>query len=116
MMSTSTPNYAIRHPKLDDLHAVVALVNACSIAEGGQPDETPRNLLSNWNTPGFLLATDAWAATAPDGMIIGYEQVETGDDDAPCEVDGYVHPHFTGQGIGTQLLRRADDRVRAALA
>jgi mycothiol synthase len=106
-------NYAIHPATLDDLHAVVALVNACSIAEGGRPDETPQNLLSDWNTPGFVLATNAWAATAPDGTIIGYEQVEVGEEDAPGELDGYVHPDFTGQGIGTHLLRLAEDRARA---
>ena len=39
-------NYTIRAPIFDDLHAVVALINACSIAEGGSPDETPENLRS----------------------------------------------------------------------
>jgi len=63
----SKRNYTIRPPTPDDLHAVVALVNACSIAEGGRPDETPQNLMADWNTPGFVLATNAWVATAPDG-------------------------------------------------
>ena len=115
MIPTSKRSYSIRPPTLDDLHAVVALVNACSIAEGGQPDETPQNLLSDWNTPGFVLATNAWAAIAPDGTIIGYEQVEV-DDDAPCELDGYVHPDFVNQGIGTHLLQLAKDRAREDLA
>jgi mycothiol synthase len=108
-------NYTIRSPTLDDLHAVVALVNACSLAEGGSPDETPQNLLSDWNTPGFALETNAWVATAPNGQIIGYEQVEVGDDDAPCELDGYVHPDFAGHGIGTHLLRLAEERARTEL-
>src|SRR5687768_18244596 len=114
-MTAIKRSYTIRPPTLDDLHAVVALVNACSIAEGGQPDETPQNLLSDWNTPGFVLTTNAWAAIAPDGTIVGYEQVEV-DDDAPCELDGYVHPDFVNQGIGTHLLRLAEDRARVDLA
>ena len=114
-MLESKLNYTIRPPTPDDLHAVVALVNACSIAEGGRPDETPQNLMADWNTPGFVLATNAWVATAPDGTIIGYEQVEVSHD-APCELDGYIHPDFTGQGIGTHLLRLAQDRARAELA
>jgi mycothiol synthase len=114
-MAASESSITIRAASIDDLHAVVALVNDCSIAEGGRPDETPQNLLADWNTPGFALTTDAWVATAPDGKIIGYEQVEVSDD-APCELDGYVHPDFTGQGIGAGLLRLAEDRARAVLA
>jgi mycothiol synthase len=114
-MPESKPNYAIRAPTIDDLHAVVALVNDCSIAEGGHPDETAQNLLFEWNTAGFALATNAWVATAPDGKIVGYEQVDVGDQGARCELDGYVHPNFTGQGIGADLLRLAEDRARAAL-
>jgi mycothiol synthase len=109
-------NYAIRSASLDDLHAVVALVNDCSIAEGGRPDETAQNLLSDWNTPGFALTSDAWVATAPGGKVVGYEQIEVGDVDAPYELDGYVHPDFSGQGIGAHLLQLAEQRARAALA
>jgi mycothiol synthase len=114
-MSTNLKNIAIRSASLDDLNAVVALVNACSIAEGGSPDETPENLLSDWNTPGFSLATDAWVAIAPDGQVVGYEQVEIGEGGAPFELDGYVHPNYTGWGIGAFLLRLAEDRALDAL-
>jgi mycothiol synthase len=114
-MPNDHSNYTIRAAALDDLHTVVAIVNACSIAEGGTPDETPQNLLSDWNTPGFSLATDAWVAIAPDGRVAGYEQVEVGDDSGRFELDGYVHPDFTGQGVGSLLLRLAEQRARAAL-
>jgi mycothiol synthase len=115
-MSNNTLNYAIRPASLDDLHAVVALVNDCSIAEGGSPDETPQNLLADWNTPGFALVTDAWLAMAPGGAVAGYEQVELSDEEgAAFEIDGYVHPNFTGQGIGAALLRLAEDRARAQI-
>jgi len=115
-MTTNSRSYTIRPASFDDLHAVVALVNDCSLAEGGRPDETTQNLLADWNTPGFALATDAWAAVTPDGRVVGYEQVEFGDDGAPFELDGYVHPDFTGHGIGAALLRLAEDRARAQLA
>jgi mycothiol synthase len=72
-------------------------------------------LRSDWSTPGFALSTDAWLATTPDGSIIGYVQVEIYELDQPFEVDGYVHPDAVGQGIGTHLLRLAEQRARAAL-
>ena len=103
-----------RPPRLDDLHAVVALVNACSVAEGGTPDETPEILRADWETIGFDLATDAWVAVTPEGRLVGYEQVEIGDG-GPCELDGYVHPAFVGRGIGTDLLRLAEARALAAI-
>ena len=114
-MPTNSRTSTIRPASFDDLHAVVALVNDCSLAEGGRPDETTQNLLADWNTPGFALATDAWAAVTPDGRVVGYEQVEFGDDGAPFELDGYVHPDFTGHGIGAALRRLAEDRARAQL-
>jgi mycothiol synthase len=115
-MSNSTLSYSIRPVTLDDLRAVVALVNDCSIAEGGSPDETPQNLLADWNTPGFALTSDTWVAVAPGGAVAGYEQVELSDEEgALFELDGYVHPEFAGQGIGAALLRLAEDRARAQI-
>lgn len=115
-MPHSSPSYSIRPASLDDLHAVVALVNDCSIAEGGSPDETPQNLLADWNTPGFTLATDAWVAVGPAGALAGYEQVELSDEEgAAFEIDGYVHPNFTSQGIGATLLQLAEDRARSQI-
>src|SRR5262249_59093497 len=38
-MSALHMNYTVRSASFDDLHAVVALVNDCSLAEGGSPDE-----------------------------------------------------------------------------
>jgi mycothiol synthase len=102
----------IRAPTFDDLQAVVDLVNACSVAEGGTPDENPEILRSDWQTPGFDLAADAWVAVAPGGQLVGYEQVEVSDDSSPIELDGYVHPEYAGRGIGTHLLQLAEKRVR----
>jgi mycothiol synthase len=106
----------VRAPTPDDLHAVVELVNICAVAEGGAPDETPSILASDWAAPGLNLATDAWVVAAPDGRIVGYEQVEFGEGGAPMELDGYVHPEFAGRGVGTRLLRLAERRAREETA
>jgi mycothiol synthase len=113
---TSNDDITIRPAAPSDLYAVVDLVNACSVAEGGTPDETPENLRSYWAAPGFDLSTDAWAVVAPGRRLVGYEQVEVGDGSAPLELDGYVHPEFVGRGIGARLLGLAECRARQALA
>jgi mycothiol synthase len=111
------PNdFVFRPATIEDLLAVVDLVNACSVAEGGRPDETPEVLRSDWETTGFNLATDSWAAVTPDGRIVGYEQIELTDDGSPLELDGYVHPEFAGCGIGSRLLEWAEQRTRKVLA
>jgi mycothiol synthase len=107
---------AIRRPTIEDAQPVVDLVNSCSIAEGGSPDETVTNLLADWGTSGFALATDAWLALAQDGHVAGYEQIELSDDASPAELDGYVHPSYKGRGIGTRLLRLAQARAVEASA
>jgi mycothiol synthase len=101
-------------PTLDDAPAVVELINACSIAEGGAPDFALHRLLQSWNSGDLALDADAWVALAPDGRIVGYEEAQIDQQDAAVELDGYVHPHFKGRGIGTRLLRLAEARARAA--
>jgi mycothiol synthase len=106
---------SIRAPMMDDAQAIVDLINACSVAEGGAPDFTSDRLLEGWRDDTFALATDAWVAVAPDGQIVGYEEAHTDGNGASVELDGYVHPSFKGQGIGACLLRLAEARARVAI-
>jgi mycothiol synthase len=114
MIVASPDSITIRPPTLDDAPAVVELINACSIAEGGPPDFPLHRLLQGWND-GLALDADAWVALTRDGLIVGYEEVQFDEQDASVELDGYVHPSFKGCGIGTRLLRLAEARACAAL-
>ncbi len=104
---------AVRAPQRADLSAVVDLINAASLAEGGAPDMTPALVLADWEGPNFDLAADAWLALDARGSVLGYETLFYTPGAAYAEIDGYVHPAHKGRGIGTRLLRLAEARARA---
>lgn len=109
MTGTLPPGYTLRSPTLDDLEAVTDLINTCSIAEYGVPDLTSSDLRSDWQQPGFDLATDAWAVITPQGQVIAYADVvkEHGRFFAFVR----THPAHCGQGIATALLGLAESRA-----
>ena len=105
----------IRPPTPADVDTIVDLINAASLAEGGTPDMTAAIIRGDWAETNFDLANNAWLALGADGAALGYETLffEPG---GKAEVDGYVHPAHKYQGIGTQLLQRAEARARAQMA
>lgn len=112
MIAALPQGYTLRNPTADDLQSVTDLIIACDLGESGSSDFDMSQLRNYWNEPDFDLASDAWVAIAPSGQIVGYEEAG-GDDGERYELDGYVHPEHSNQGIGTCLLRVAEGRVRA---
>ncbi len=107
------PGLVLRPARWDDVEGVAGLIlDVCT--HDGDPTVavTPQELAHEWKSEGFDLATDAWVVEDPDGRIVGYEEFFNRHAHASLRGDGYVHPDFMGQGIGTAMLRAMDERVR----
>lgn len=115
MTATRPTGITIRAPKMDDADAVVDLINTCAVAEGGEADENVSEVLADWKSGEISMETDIWLAIAPDGKIVGYEEARPEESAPTVMVDGYVHPDYANQGIGTYLLNLAEERGRTLL-
>ena len=118
MKESTQLKFAVRNPDLDDLQAIADLIIASDIAESGASDFSAEELRLGWERTGFNLQQDAWVAVAPGndnaqtGQVVGYEEIWNRSEHAFLEVDGYIHPAYKGLGIGTALLRLAEERGR----
>ena len=109
-------NVVVRAPVPDDAEAIVRLVNRCWRDAGGADDFTLSMLQSAWDNPNFTLTADAWLIVAPDGQLLGYEELALDPAGQAHDLDGCVHPEYTNRGFGTRLLRLAEQRARAVSA
>ena len=94
-----------------DAQGVADLIAARDIADYGSTDASVEEVQNYWEAPRFDLQQDARIIVAPDGLIVGYEEVYPRSDER-LEFDGYVHPRESGCGFGTLLLRWAEERAR----
>jgi len=106
----------IRPATRGDLPEVVDLLNACDIAEVGEPDTTADDVESDWGMDGFVLARDAWVAVGDDESLVGYayvgDQFRTGE----LEADLWVHSERQEPELATRLLSLAERRGRELAA
>ena len=107
-----TNNLKLRGAQWSDLNAVVDLVRDVLTADGDAVSAvTPGELEREWRTEGFVLETDVFLVTIPDGRVVGYEEFVNRHAHAALQGDGYVHPDFRGLGIGTALLQALEERA-----
>jgi mycothiol synthase len=111
MNSLLPSGYVMRSPRMSDAQGVADLIAARDIADYGSTDASVEEVQNYWEAPRFDLAQDARIIVAPDGLIVGYEEIYPRGDER-LEYDGYVHPRETGRGFGTLLLRWAEERAR----
>lgn len=104
-------NLCARTPQLHDAAAVAELLAACDMTEDIPSRHTQAYLLADWQRPGFALESDAWMITTKTGQVAGYADVWL-HEGAHIAMRIRVHPEYRKRGIGTLLLRLAEDQAR----
>ena len=99
----------VRRPTTADAEAVAALIGAYDASHGLEPTETAADVLEYWQVQ-FDLEQDAWLFEVA-GRLAGAAFVHRRRDDL-AQGDGYVHPDFTGRGIGAEILRLTEEWAR----
>jgi mycothiol synthase len=109
-MSSSLPDTLVVRPAtVADAEAVSALSVATDVAVHGWSDGTPDEIRAWWrrNDP----QENSWLVEDA-GVVVAYaDYFEHGD---RAEIDGYVHPDRKGEGLGSWLVERAEERARSA--
>jgi len=102
--------YTIRHPRQDDIPAIIEVLYQHDLAETGEADRySPDDILSEWE--GIDIDADAWVIVAPTGTIAGYGTLTTNTDAGRFISDAYVHPAYYGRGIGSMLIDLMEARA-----
>jgi GNAT superfamily N-acetyltransferase len=104
-------NLVARSPKIKDLEAVTELIVTCEINEHGTSDYTVDDLRSEWHRPSFNMETDAWVILTTRGQPVGYASVWHKEHEQ-IHMFTRVHPQYRRRGIGTLLVRLAEQRAR----
>ena len=110
-MSILLSNLVARTPTIEDFHSIAELVAACDIAEHGIADSSMRDLASRWQNYSFHLESDAWVIVSARKQFAGFACVWHRDHEefSTCIC---VHPQYRKRGIGTLLLRMAEQHAR----
>ncbi len=115
MINELPSGYVLRPPVLAEAQGVAELIAARDIADYGSTDSNAEEVLNYWEAPRFDLQQDARIIVAPDGLIVGYEEVYPHSDER-LELDGFVHPRENGRGFGTHLICWAEERARQRIS
>jgi mycothiol synthase len=111
MSSNNNIDMTIRPFEWDDLPALVEITNRS--VEHNQEDQfvTLQSLQERFKAPYFYPEVNCFIAVT-DGHPIGYCTAELDPRNGKGWGSGHVHPDYHRHGVGTRLLRRADDRHR----
>jgi GNAT superfamily N-acetyltransferase len=117
MPSTSisfTERFTVRPPMEEDISAIIELIMALDLTHYGVSDKySADDIREDWSR--LDPRTDAWSIIASNGRLAAYGTV-TDEGSGHMTADGYVHPEFTGQGVGTYLVGLMEARARDLVA
>lgn len=102
--------WQVRHPTLDDVPAILAVVHASDIAAVGAPDFSVEDVVEALTGPHADPARDSWVALDSTGEIAAWAYIENGAGGPRDFIEVYVHPE---RGLPAQraLLALALARV-----
>ena len=107
-----TNRFTLRSVQWGDLEAVADVIRDVLAADGDEMSAvTPQELENEWKAEGFDIAADAWVVTDETGRVVGCEECTHRHAYAYFNGDGYVHPDFRDNGIGSALLRKVTERA-----
>lgn len=108
--------FMIRPATLQDAEPITAMLNAAAQRLTGASETTVEETYRYWSSPNFNVARDTRLVVAPNGQFVGYDEVwDLNDPHTLVFVWGRVHPDYTRMGIGSALLRWAEERARQAI-
>lgn len=115
-MTISLPaGFTARSAALSDLDAVVDLMNAVTLHDGGQRDTTLDLQARYWRGADLQLETDTYLIHAPTGPLAGFAQFMAETPPTPYDIDTWTQPDFADSGVGEALLQWIDERAAQAL-
>lgn len=105
-----------RPATVEDAEAVVACFNAAHMDMTGTPEFELHELLDDWKSPGFDLATKTIVVYAPNGDAAGYAEIWDVDD-PPVRPFLFVRvqPRYYNLGIGTQLSQWGFEKAQECI-
>ncbi len=101
----------MRTATFDDLPAVVAVGQACDLADLGELTVDEDWVYDEWVRPRFDPSADAWVVSDPRGKVVAFAYTWDEKELTVFDTAGWVHPAHRGLGIGTALVEAVETRA-----
>ena len=111
VLSALPQGFSGRPATLEDVDAVVALLQVCDTVDRGSSSMTKENLLRNWYLPGVNLERDTWLVFAADGQLAAYIKLQHLE--LPqLHATPFVHPAYVHMELYAYLFDHIEEYAR----